>query len=187
MSTMRLSVSASMRSISRKCRGAIDIATSLKRQARLSRSAGHALQCRRKLARTFEDLRLANVERRQQTHDVIAGAHRQQLLGYASVDHIAVGRLDLDASEQSAAAHLLDDAWKLVLDAGQFLLKAERDGLDVLEETRLQDGVEHGIADGHGQRVAAEGGTMRARLHALGRFVAGEEGTERKPATDTFG
>ena len=106
---------------------------------------------------------------------------------HAGVDHVAHRRLDLDAGQQAAAAHLLDDIGVLVLEARQLLLEAQRHGLHVLEEARLQHGLEHGIADRHGQRIAAEGRAVRAGHHALGRLLGGEHGAERKAAADALG
>ena len=43
---------------------------------------------------------------------------------------------------------------------------------DVLEEARLEHDVEHGVADRHGERVAAEGRAVGAGRHALGGLGA---------------
>ena len=55
------------------------------------------------------------------------------------------------------------------------------------EEAIGQDDVEHGIADGHGQRIAAIGRAMGAGLHAGGGFCRRKAGAERKAAADALG
>ena len=47
--------------------------------------------------------------------------------------------------------------------------------------------VEHGIADRHGERIAAESRAMRARRHALGGLGGGEAGADRKAAAERLG
>ena len=116
-------------SISRKCRGGMAAATPV-RGTRPAQAAGLATRLRARDSRctASRDLGFGDVERRQQAHDVLAGADRQQLLGHAGGDHLAHRRLDLDAGQQAAAAHLLDHVGVLVLDARQLLLEAQRHG-----------------------------------------------------------
>jgi hypothetical protein len=57
----------------------------------------------------------------------------------------------------------------------------------MLQEAIGQDDVEHGIADGHGERIAAIGRTMRAGLHAGGGLCGGKAGAEREAAADALG
>ena len=154
---------------------------------RLRRRVSSALQRSRQALHGLADLRLGDVERRQQAHDVVAGADGQQLLGHARGHHVAHRRLDLDAGQQAAAAHLLDHVGMLVLDARQLLLEAQPRVAHLVEEARLQHGIEHRIADRHGQRIAAVGRAVRAGHHALGRLLGGQEGAERKAAADALG
>ena len=59
--------------------------------------------------------------------------------------------------------------------------------VDMLDEAGLQDAVEHGIADGAGQRIAAIGRAVRARDHRFGHLALGEAGAEREAAADALG
>ena len=56
---------------------------------RLRRRLGRRRKAAASAARAFHDLRLRDVERRQQAHDVVACPDRQELLGGAGVDDIA--------------------------------------------------------------------------------------------------
>ena len=47
--------------------------------------------------------------------------------------------------------------------------------------------VEHGVADRHRQRIAAEGRAVRAGRHALGGLGGREAGAEREAAADALG
>ena len=58
---------------------------------------------------------------------------------------------------------------------------------DMLEEARRQHDVEHGVADRHGERIAAEGRAVRADRHALGRVGCRETRAEREAAADALG
>src|SRR5262245_54312055 len=122
MSRMRLSVPGSMQSMSRKCRGAM-AARSLIAEARSRSWLGDAFQRLRQPLHRFRDLLLGDVERGKQAHDVLAGTDRQELLLHTRRYHIAHRRLDLDADQQPAAAHLLDHIRVFVLDAGERLLE----------------------------------------------------------------
>ena len=60
-------------------------------------------------------------------------------------------------------------------------------GRDMVEEARLEHHVEHGIAHGHGERVAAEGRAMAAGGHAGARGLGGEAGADGEAAAEPFG
>src|SRR5262245_37886502 len=144
MSTMRRRVLASMQSISRKCRGGMTAARlSWRRPSRrLGGGLGHAPQRRRQALRGLPDLRVGDVERRQQAHDVFAGAHGQKLFAEACAHNLAHRRLHPNAGKKAAGAHLLDDVGMLILDARQLLLEAQAGRADALKEARLQHRVE---------------------------------------------
>ncbi len=75
----------------------------------------------------------------------------------------------------------------LVLHGGERLLQAQRLLLHGFEEARLEHDIEHGVADRHRQRIAAEGRAVRARRHALGGLLGGEQRAEREAAADALG
>jgi len=51
----------------------------------------------------------------------------------------------------------------------------------------IEDDIQHGIAHRHGKRIAAIGGAVGAKRHAIGRAGSGEAGAERKAAANTLG
>ncbi|MCY1486270.1 hypothetical protein D9M68_199090 [compost metagenome] len=55
------------------------------------------------------------------------------------------------------------------------------------EEAISEDDVEHGVADGHRQRIAAIGRAMRARHHAGCRLFRRQASAEREAAADALG
>ena len=57
----------------------------------------------------------------------------------------------------------------------------------MLEEAVGEHDIEHGIADRHGKRIAAEGRAMRAGGHAGRGFGGRETGAHRKAAADALG
>src|SRR5690606_1182273 len=111
-----------------------------------------------------------DVERRQDADQVVAAAGDQQSGLVAGPAHeVAVVGDQLDAQQQALAAHLDDHVGKALGQTVQLLLQIAGDLVDV-----GQDGVgrhlgEGGLADGHGQGVAAEGRAVGAHRHALGR------------------
>ena len=56
------------------------------------------------------DLRLADDQRRQQPHDVVAGGDGDHLLGAQRIDELAGRHHRAQADQQALAAHLRDDA-----------------------------------------------------------------------------
>ena len=58
---------------------------------------------------------------------------------------------------------------------------------DVGEEFVIGDDVEHRLAGGHGERVAAIGRAVGADHHARRRLLGGEAGAEREAAADALG
>ena len=58
---------------------------------------------------------------------------------------------------------------------------------DLVEEAVCEDDVEHGVADRHGQRIAAEGGAVHAGGHADRRRIGRQAGAHREAAADALG
>ena len=81
----------------------------------------------------------------------------------------------------------LDDLRELVGDRREALLHQQRLAVDLVEEAVLEHDVEHGVADRHGQRIAAEGGAVDAGGHADGRLVGRKAGAHREAAADALG
>src|SRR5262249_3012075 len=128
MSTMRRRVCASMESRSRKCRGAMPIMGAVMQSqplGRLSGRLGEAGKHRVETGDCLGKLVCGNVERRQRAHHVVAGTDCQELLFDGRVDDLAHGRLELEAGQQAATAHLLDDAGVGILERRELLLEAE--------------------------------------------------------------
>ena len=71
------------------------------------------------------DLVLADDQRRQQPHDIVAGGDRDHFLGAQFVDHLGGRRHHAQADQQAFAAHLGDDRSMAVLDLGQPLLEQQ--------------------------------------------------------------
>ena len=82
--------------------------SSLSQPASLS-GLGPARQRLAETARGLAQFLLGDVERRQQAHHVVARADRQQFSAMQALTTSPIRRLDLDADQQAAAAHLLDD------------------------------------------------------------------------------
>src|SRR5690606_41587052 len=57
----------------------------------------------------------------------------------------------------------------------------------MVKEAIGQHDVEHGIANSHGERIAAIGRAMGTRLHATGRFFRRKAGAERETTADALG
>ena len=133
------------------------------------------------------NLVLADDQRRQQPHHVVAGADRDHFLGAQFVHHLGGRRHHAQADQQPFAAHLGDHRGVAVLDLGQPLLEQQRVLLDLVEKAVGQHHVEHRVAAGHRQRIAAEGRAVRAGGHALGRFRRGKAGADRKAAAERLG
>ena len=75
----------------------------------------------------------------------------------------------------------------LVLERGETLLQPEPHLRDVIEEAGFKHHVEHGIADGHGERVAAESRAVAAGGHSCAHCLGGEAGADGKAAAEPLG
>ena len=76
-------------------------------------------------AHRLADFGFADDQRRQQTHDVVAGRDREQLLLAQRLDQLAIRHDAAHAEQQALAAHLGDHARKAVLDLGEALLEQQ--------------------------------------------------------------
>ena len=133
------------------------------------------------------DFLLADDERRQQPHDVVAGGDGDHLLGAQRVDQLAGRHHGAQADQQSFAAHLGDHRRIAILDLREPLLEQQRDPLHAFEKAGRQHHVEHGVGDAHRQRIAAEGRAVRAGGHALGRLGRRQAGADRETAAERLG
>ena len=89
--------------------------------------------------------------------------------------------------EQALAAHLRDDARVGVLQLREALLHQQARVGHALQKAILEDDVQHRVAAGRRQRIAAIGGAVGADNHALARLAGRHEGAERKTAADALG
>jgi hypothetical protein len=130
----------------------------------------------------FLQLGAGRDQRRRETHDLLVG-----LLGQDAVAHerLAEGAgraglvADHHANEQAPAAHLLHggrgDGAQLVHEPGAQLGGA-------LGQVLVHDDVQRRQAHGGGQRVAAEGGAVRAGREDVHDLVVGQDGGHRVDA-----
>ena len=98
----------------------------------------------------------------------------------------AVG-LELEAHHQPGAAN----AFEQIVVIGDHLFECRTQPrchfVDMGEERRLGDDIEHRLACCHGERIAAIGAAMRADDHALRCVFGGKAGSDRKAAADALG
>ena len=76
-------------------------------------------------AHRLVDLGLADDQRRQQAHDVVAGRHEEQALGARGGGDLAVRDAALDAEHQPLAADFLDEVGMRVGDRRELLLQEQ--------------------------------------------------------------
>ena len=91
---------------------------------------------------------------------------------------------DFDACYQPLAPQFDDEVGEAL---GQLLQMPGQDLphlFGMFDKARLQNPVEHGIADSAGHRIAAIGRAMRARHHAFGHLFGGKAGAEGEAAAD---
>uniref|UniRef100_A0A0N4ZZD7 Histidine kinase n=1 Tax=Parastrongyloides trichosuri TaxID=131310 RepID=A0A0N4ZZD7_PARTI len=129
-----------------------------------------------------------DVQRRQDADQVVAAAGDQQPgLVTGPAHELAVVRNQLDAQQQTLAAHLDDHVGEALLEAVQLLGQVAGDLIDVVQNGVRRHFVEGRLADGHGQRVAAEGRAVHADRHALGRLGGGQAGADGEAAAQGLG
>ena len=112
----------------------------------------------------FGELLVGDDQRRQQAHDVVAGGNRQQMLRRAPRRRNPAAatcsfRPIISPSPRTSSI----TSGCAVLELGEPLARDKAEPRDVFEETRRQHDVEHGVADRHRQRIAAEGRAVRRR------------------------
>ena len=103
-----------------------------------------------------------------QPHAVVAAAGYQEVLVASQGHELAVVRNDLQPDQQALAADVLDDVGIAVLQPRKLLGEVAGHLTHVGQRLFLRDLVEGRDADGHGQRIAAEGRAVDADSHALG-------------------
>ncbi len=70
---------------------------------------------------------------------------------------------------------------------GEALAQQQADPGDMIDEAGREDDVEHGVADRHRERIAAEGGAVNADRHAARGVGGGEARAHRETAADALG
>ena len=90
------------------------------------RPGSSCAQARSRRADALGDFLLADDQRRQQPHHVVAGGDRDHLLGAQRVDQFAGRNERAQADQQPFAAHLGDQRRIAVLDLGKPLLEEQR-------------------------------------------------------------
>ena len=123
----------------------------------------------------------------KQPHDVVAGRDGEELLAARRVDEVGVRHMRAQPEHQALAAQLGDHRRMAVHQRREALLQKQAHLPDVIEEARREHDVEDGVADRHGERVAAEGRAMDARGHALGGLGGREARPHRETAADALG
>ena len=148
-------------------------------------------------ARLFTPLRMRSRPMRISSSEMTSGGSSRTTLSPAGTEStfwsrsaaadLGVGRHALEAEHQADAANVLDDLGELVGDRREALLHQQALAADLVEEAVVEHHVEHGVADRHGQRIAAEGGAVDAGGHADRRSVGRKAGAHREAAADALG
>ena len=132
---------------------------------------------------SFGNFFLADDQRRQKTHHVVAGADGDHLFRAQLVDHFGGLRNHAQADQQTFAAHLGDHRRVAVLQFGEPLLEQQCILSHAFEKFGIgHHDVEHGVANRHRQWIAAEGRAVRADGHPLRGFRRRQAGADRKAA-----
>ena len=129
-------------------------------------------------------LGVAEDQRRQQADHLVGRDVDQQAGCQRLADQFAAGAIEFDADHQPIAANL-DDA----RDAGQRLAPVNvadqrADALGVGHQAILLDRVERRQRRRAGQRIAAEGRAVIARLEHAGRLAGRQAGADRHAGTE---
>src|SRR5690606_31952201 len=115
------------------------------------------------------------------------GRGSEQLVAVTQVLHERARLyLELETEQQALAAHAVEQLRVVAVE----LLEARADALALLahlgEEGLLGYHVEHGVAGGHRQRIAAVRRAVRAEGHPPRRLLGGEAGADREPPAEAF-
>ncbi len=125
-------------------------------------------------------------KRRQKTHDIVAGADGQHAVRAQAVHEFRVRHFHLEAQHQAFAAQFFEHARMFGDQSRQLLAEIVGDVAHMFEESLRQHDVEHGVADGHPERIAAESRAVRAHGHAFGRFRRRQTRAHRITGADTL-
>ncbi len=133
------------------------------------------------------NLVVAHIERREDTDDVLAGAHDQELLSQSRGNGLGGRNGELGARQQALAAHIEHEIRKLILEPDEPLFQAQRLQLDILQEAPLEHDVEHGRSGRHGERIATKRRAVHAGRQALGGFFRRQHRAHGEATADAFG
>src|ERR671928_34522 len=117
---------------------------------------------------TSKETRVRVDGRRRETEHVLARRDGQELAPTQRLDDVADRQPATETEQEPVAAQFRDHVRVTIEQAGELLLQEQRLALDLVQEPGGEHDVEHGIADRHGERIAAEGRTVGAGRHALG-------------------
>src|SRR5690606_18233156 len=104
-----------------------------------------------------------------------------------SQDQIRIRHYTFNAHQKSAATYFRNHIWIAINDRCQTLFEDKGRILYLIEKTIRQHYIQHGVAYGHGQRIAAKGRAMGASGHALGSLRSCKANAHRKTAANAFG
>src|SRR5580658_6063706 len=104
----------------------------------------------------FRDLLVSDDQGRDDPHHVVAGGNDQQPLIERRLGEAGRRDFELDADHEPLAANLLDHRVAPILELGEPLAHVQAKPGDPLEEARRENDVKRGVADRHGERIAAE-------------------------------
>ena len=132
------------------------------------------------------DLAVADDQRRQQPHHVVASRHREQVLGTQCIDKFGVGDRGAQPKQQAIATHFRNHVAVAVMDFGKPLLEQQRLLAHAFQESGREQHIQHGVADRHRHRISAKGRTVRTRDHPLAGVRRRKTCSDRKTAAETF-
>ena len=148
-------------------------------------------------AMLFTPLRMRSRPMRISSSEMTSGGSSRTTLSPAGTEStfsprsaaatLVLGATHLQAEHQADAADVADDFGEFVGDGRQALLHQQPLAADLVEKAVFEHDVEHGVADRHGQRIAAEGGAVDAGGHADSRRVGGQARAHREAAADALG
>ncbi len=135
----------------------------------------------------FRHVAFLDDQGRCQTQHIVASGGGQEAFGADRIQHLGIGHPAAQTEQQPGATHLRQDF--PVARHQSLQARAQETGnlLDPRQEAVGQHHVEHGVADRHGQRIAAEGAAVAAAGHAIADRRGGQAGTHREAAAQALG